>query len=413
MKNILVLTSTFPKSLYDKVPLFVYDQLLSIKNKYESINFLVLVPHYYEKNQVIDDLEIDQIRYHYFWPFKFEKLVGRGILPTIKNNKLYFVLVPFFLVSQLVTTFKYVKKFKPDIIYAHWFFPQAFIALIIKKIFGIPYVFTTHAYDSIIMKRIPLVGKYIAKKIIENSNSYTSDSFNAEKKLHSFFNKGGYKSDKSLILPMPVKFRDDLKVSENVNNLTKKTNSEEKTLLYVGRFATKKGVDLLIEIFSHLVNEIENTKLIIAGSGNELEKYKKIVTNLKLEKKVHIVDYVNSTEKKLLYNFADLVIVPSIKTKLGDEEGLPVVVLESLNSNTITVASYQSNANEIIVNEVNGFLFDPEKLEDSIKVFRKAILLNEKDIKNIIESANVTGNKFLSKNTSELFYNHLFKDILN
>jgi len=413
MKNILVLTSTFPKSLYDKVPLFVYDQLLSIKKNYDSINFLVLVPHYYEKNLVIDDLKINQIRYHYFWPFKFEKLIGRGILPTIKKNKLYFLLVPFFLASQLITTIIYVKKFKPDIIYAHWFFPQALTALIISKIFRIPYVFTTHAYDSIIMKRIPLVGRYIAKKVIENSNSYTSDSFNAEKKLHSFFKNTSYESDKSLVLPMPVKFRDDLKISNNVINLTKKPKNKEKTLLYVGRFATKKGVHLLIEIFSHLVNEIENTKLIIAGSGNELEKYKKIVTNLKLDSKVYFIDYVNSSEKKLLYNFADLVIIPSIKTNMGDEEGLPVVVLESLNSDTITVASYQSNANEVISNEVNGFLFDPENLEESLKVFKKAILLNKTDTRKIIESANITGNKFLTKNTSKLFYNHLFKNILS
>ena len=68
MKNILVLTSTFPKNLYDKVPLFVYDQLLSIKKQYESINFLVLAPHFYDKKPDVNDLEIDQIRYHYFWP---------------------------------------------------------------------------------------------------------------------------------------------------------------------------------------------------------------------------------------------------------------------------------------------------------------------------------------------------------
>ena len=411
MKNILVLTSTFPKNLYDNVPLWVYEQLLSIKKRYESTNFLVLTPHYYDKKPDVNDLEIDQIRYHYFWPFKFEKLVGRGILPAIKKNKLYFFLIPFFLISQLITTITYVKKFKPDIIYAHWFFPQALTALIVKKIFGVPYVFTTHAYDAIIMKRIPLFGKYIAKKIIENSNSYTSDSLNAETKLHSFFKNKSWKSEKSLVLPMPVKFRDNLKVSENVIKVTKESNSKEKVLLYIGRFASKKGVNLLIEIFSHLNNEIGNIKLIIAGGGQELEKYKKKVTSLKLDDKVCFLGYVNSTEKKLLYNFSDLAIVPSIKTNLGDEEGLPVVVLESLNSSTITVASYQSNAGEVIINEVNGFLFNPENLDDSLKIFKKAISLNESEVKNIIKSANISGNKFLSENTSELFYKHFFEDI--
>ncbi len=411
MKNILVLTSTFPKNLYDNVPLFVYDQLLSISKHYKSTNFLVLVPHYYDKKQDVNDLEIDQIRYHYFWPFKFEKLVGRGILPTIKKNKLYIFLIPFFLISQLITTIIYVKKFKPDIIYAHWFFPQALTALIVKKTMGVPYVFTTHAYDAIIMKRIPLFGKYIAKKIIVNSNSYTSDSLNAETKLHSFFKNKSYSSEKSLVLPMPVKFRDDLKVSENVINVTKEPNTKEKVLLYIGRFASKKGVNLLIEIFSHLNSEIGNVKLIIAGGGNELEKYKKKVTSLKLDDKVYFLGYVNSTEKKLLYNFSDLAIVPSIKTSLGDEEGLPVVILESLNSDTITVASYQSNAGEVIVNEVNGFLFNPEDLNDSLKVFKKAISLNESKVKNIIKAASISGNKFLSENTSELFYRHFFNDI--
>ena len=411
MKNILVLTSTFPKNLYDNVPLFVYDQLLSISKHYESTNFLVLVPHYYDKKPDIDDLEIDQIRYHYFWPFKFEKLVGRGILPALKKNKLYILLIPFFLISQLITTIIYVKKFKPDIIYAHWFFPQALTALIIKKTMGVPYIFTTHAYDAIILKRIPLLGKYIAKKIIENSNSYTSDSLNAETKLHSFFKSKSYNSEKSLVLPMPVKFRDNLKVSENVIKVTKESNSKEKVLLYIGRFASKKGVNLLIEIFSHLNNEIGNLKLIIAGGGNELAKYKQKVTSLNLDEKVNFIGYVNSTEKKLLYNFSDLAIVPSIKTNLGDEEGLPVVVLESLNSDTITLASHQSNAGEVIINEVNGFLFDPEYLDGSLKIFKKVISLNETEVKKIIKAANISGNKFLSENTSEIFYQHFFEDI--
>ena len=142
-----------------------------------------------------------------------------------------------------------------------------------------------------------------------------------------------------------------------------------------------------------------------------LEKYKQKVTSLKLDEKVNFIGYVNSTEKKLLYNFSDLAIVPSIKTNLGDEEGLPVVVLESLNSDTITLASHQSNAGEVIINEVNGFLFDPEYLDGSLKIFKKVISLNETEVKKIIKAANISGNKFLSENTSEIFYQHFFEDI--
>ena len=83
----------------------------------------------------------------------------------------------------------------------------------------------------------------------------------------------------------------------------------------------------------------------------------------------------------------------------------------SVGINTITVASYQSNAAEVIIDEVNGFLFNPENLDDSLKIFKKAISLNESEVKNIIKSASISGNKFLSENTSELFYKHFFEDI--
>ena len=97
MKKILVLTSTFPKSLYDEVPMFVYDQLSALEKKYSELQFTVFVPHYYDKKEIDKSMRIIQKRYHYFWPFSFEKLVGRGILSAIYRNKLNILLIPFFI----------------------------------------------------------------------------------------------------------------------------------------------------------------------------------------------------------------------------------------------------------------------------------------------------------------------------
>jgi len=48
-----------------------------------------------------------------------------------------------------------IKKFKPDLVYVHWVTPQAIIALLLKKIFRVKYVFSTHSNDAIILKKLP------------------------------------------------------------------------------------------------------------------------------------------------------------------------------------------------------------------------------------------------------------------
>ena len=408
MKKILVLTSTFPKNHEDSVPMFVLDQLQSIQDMAKNVKFFVLVPHYYDEKSISNTLEIEQYRYHYFWPFKFEKLVGRGILPALKQNKFNYFLIPFFILSQMFSTLYYVIKIKPDLLYAHWFFPQAVTSFFVKKIFKTPYVFTTHAFDAEIMKKIPLIGKFLARKVILSSNSYTADSIDAEKSLHSFFSGNEFNLRKSLVLPMPIKFRKDLKVSELINSSIKKMNKGQENILFVGRFAEKKGVEKLLKIFKNVLIELPNANLFLAGGGPLLSDYKNLISKLDINNSVEFLGYVNSTEKKILYDASDLVVIPSIKSKIGDKEGLPVVVLESLSCNTLTMASYQSNAGEIIVDNINGYLFDPNEENKSSKKIVKILNQSHNEKLAVIENSNKLGNQYLSDNTAIKFYNHLF-----
>ena len=42
---------------------------------------------------------------------------------------------------------------KPDFIYSHWVFPQAFISALVGKVMGIKVVFTSHGSDVKILKK--------------------------------------------------------------------------------------------------------------------------------------------------------------------------------------------------------------------------------------------------------------------
>lgn len=411
MKKVLVLTSSFPKNINDNVPMFVYDQLNSIKKINNNIDFLVLAPSIYDHQIVDDTLLIQQVRFNYFFIRKFEKLAGNGILPAIKKNWFYSLLVPFLIFGQILSTIRLIKKYKPDLLYAHWFFPQAFTSYIIKKIYGVPYVFTTHALDAWILKKIPLIGRLVAKKIILNSSAYTSDSEKAESSLHSFLNFNEIDQKKSIVLPMPISFNLNLKISEKVLRILKNPDLIDNYILFIGRFASKKGVDKLIEIFNEVLIKFPNLKLILAGSGKEEKKYKLLIEQLNITNSIEFVGFVNSTEKKYLLDSSKISIIPSIVTKFGDEEGLPVVVLESLNSKTITLASYQSNAGEIIKNKINGFLFNPLDIYESSNLIIEILNLDIDSRRKIFHLANQTSNKFIHYNSSKVFNAHLFNDI--
>jgi len=275
MKNILVLTTTYPKSDKDSVPTFVYDQIQSLKDVNKDLNFIVLTPHYFD-NLEIDQLKYKQIRYHYFWPFRFEKLVGKGILPTIKKNKLYALLIPFFLLSQLAVTIKYSIKYKPKVIYAHWFFPQAFVAFIVSKFLNIPFVFTTHAYDSKIFNKFPILGKYLSRKVILKAYKYSAVSQQTLKNLHSIF-KNSIENNNAAVLPMPVNLESNDLIDDNLKKIFEKYKNTETKFLFIGRFVEKKGIDYLIKILNYLNKDYSKFILFIAGDGPEKSNYKNLI----------------------------------------------------------------------------------------------------------------------------------------
>ena len=99
-KIILVLASTFPVNDSDNVPNFVKDQIIEFKRIEESYKIIVIAPSV--KN--IDPQKNDNfihLRYRYFFK-RMEKLTEKGILPTVKNNPLYFLIIPFFIISQIL-----------------------------------------------------------------------------------------------------------------------------------------------------------------------------------------------------------------------------------------------------------------------------------------------------------------------
>ena len=95
--KLLVVTSTFPRWQNDTDPPFVYELSRRLT---DTFDITVHAPHYpcAQTREIMDGMDIHRFRYFFA---SFEKLAGStGILPTLHHNKLYYGLVPFFLLAQ-------------------------------------------------------------------------------------------------------------------------------------------------------------------------------------------------------------------------------------------------------------------------------------------------------------------------
>ncbi|KPK22904.1 MAG: hypothetical protein AMJ61_16615 [Desulfobacterales bacterium SG8_35_2] len=129
-KNLLIITSTFPRWENDTDPPFVFELA---KRLTDVFNITVLTPNYPGAliNETVAGIKVHRFRY---FLKNLEILAGsQGILPTLKKNKLFYMIVPFFILAEFFALLKLIRKTKPDIIHAHWILPQGFVTALAHK----------------------------------------------------------------------------------------------------------------------------------------------------------------------------------------------------------------------------------------------------------------------------------------
>ena len=100
---------------------------------------------------------------------------------------------------------------------------------------------------------------------------------------------------------------------------------------HVGRFNYVKNQLFLIDIFNQILISKPNSKLILCGKGEDLDKIRDKIKNLEIEDKVIIL--IDRDDVNELYQAMDVFVMPSIF------EGLPVVGVEAQTNGLPTMFS--------------------------------------------------------------------------
>ncbi len=418
--KIIITASTLPTSAIDTVPAFVREQAIELKNNYPDLDILLHSPHnsYSDTANAKEDNEHYRVhRYHYFWPFSWELLVGRGIIPALRKNKLLYLQIPFLVTFQFLSLLFLVRREKPKLIYAHWFTPQAISASLVSRITGIPFLFTTHASDVTVLRKFPF-SKSIVSWVCRCSSAYIAVSERTAEKLKSFFSDHEWHAEyknKLSIIPMGVATQLPKIVNQNHEDIKSRFGIplDKSYMLFLGRLAEKKGVAYLLEADSQIPVEMkQQLHLIIAGDGQLKAGLKDYSDQLALDN-VTFTGYVTGSTKEALINFADYACFPSIIDDTGDSEGFPVSIMECLAAGKLVLSSNVTGAEDVIQQNSAGLVFREKSANELAQSIVDALSLSDQEKELIRGNSRSLASQYDWKIISDQHHNIFIKCLNN
>ena len=259
-----------------------------------------------------------------------------------------------------------IKKWNLDVIHTHTEFGIGTFARIIGKQFDIPIVHTYHTmYEDYVHYITKGYFDGPSKKIVEYLTKFYCDKTIEElivptKKTYDLF-KEKYKYDRNVhIIPTGIEIDRFYKENLDLNKIKEKRNElgikdDEVAILYVGRVASEKSIDFLIENQVTILKKNKKSKLIIVGDGPDLENYKNLAKKNKIEDKVIFTGKVPWVDIPLYYNLADIFVTASHTETQG------LTVIEAMASSVPVVALDDESFRNTVIDGLTGYLFKNKK----------------------------------------------------
>ncbi len=134
-------------------------------------------------------------------------------------------------------------------------------------------------------------------------------------------------------------------------------------IITVSRFDKRKNHEKVIMAVRNLKEIYPEIFYTCIGYGEEEEKLKKLVIELKLEEQVTFLKDIPSDLKNALISKSDIFVMPSIIYKKS-VEGFGIAYVEAAQYGIPSIGGKDGGASDAIIHEKTGLICDGNKLED-------------------------------------------------
>lgn len=335
---LLVLASTYPRWANDPEPGFVHQLCRRLAERFTVVAVVPDAPGA-DPSGLFEDVQV--VRYRYA-PRRLQTLVNNGGITTnLKLHRWKWLLLPGFVLGQWIAARRVLRHQCVDVVHAHWLIPQGLVARWLRR----PYLVTSHGGDLFGLRGALLAA--LKRHVARHAAAMTVVSHAMQDEAR----RVRIHAPTLSVVPMGV----DLKERFTPTELPRSADE----LLFVGRLVAKKGLRFLLQAMPLIVARRPSVRLTIVGFGPEEPTLRRQVDRLGLAREVRFEGAVPQDRLPGLYRRAALFVAPFVSDSSGDQEGLPVALMEAIGCGCPVVVGKVQGLVDLLGEAADAICIDP------------------------------------------------------
>lgn len=275
-------------------------------------------------------------------------------------------------VARTLAMLEEMRRFAPDHLHAHWATYPSTAALFASRLMGVPFSFTSHAHD------IFLEDHLLALKLSEAKFGVTISEFNRRFIAERI---GGEFADKLRIVHCgisPQAFPFEV------------VQGSSGRIVAVGRLDEIKGFEHLVRACALLRDEGVPFSCRIIGDGPLRPSLQQQIDAASLSEHVVLAGAMPQEAVRSELRAASMFVLPSVVTRTGDRDGIPVALMEAMALGIPVVSTQVSGIPELIQDGISGHLAPPASATELAACIRRTLALSAQDRQRQCEAARRT-----------------------
>lgn len=253
-------------------------------------------------------------------------------------------------------------KNKYDLVHAHE--EAIFFARYLKPIFKYKLIYDMHSslpqqltnFNFTTSKTLINIFKKLEDSCLRSADGVITICLD----LYNYVNTIIENKDKHFLIENSIFDKVKLKANSNHQKINEDETpihlpEDKKIIVYAGTLEKYQGIDILVKSFSEMHKKNENTILIIVGGNNsQVEEYKKLGSELGIEKEIIFTGRVSQILAKHYTSLADVLVSPR-----SNGTNTPLKIYEQIASAKPLVATNIYSHTQVLTEDV-AFLVEPK-----------------------------------------------------
>ncbi len=137
-------------------------------------------------------------------------------------------------------------------------------------------------------------------------------------------------------------------------------NGKQVRILTIARLVEKKGVEYGIRAVAKLSRKYKNVQYNIIGNGPLRDRCDRLIAELRMGDIIHLLGWKDQEQVYSLIANSHIFLCPSVTSTNGDQEGIPVALMEAMAAGLPIISTRHSGIPELVQDGISGFLV-PER----------------------------------------------------